>query len=129
MAIPEVTYAYYTGTYGGSAIEQEDWAGYEAKARSYLAQLDTLSKVTPYGDDGETAWKMALCSLAEQYQNFDIAANGAANGGTVQSASIGTVSVSYDTTRNGAVDLSIAGREAALLDAVRNYLHVYMGVG
>ena len=127
MALPEVTYAYYTGTYGGSAIEQGDWTGYEAKARSYLVKLGTRSSVTPYGDE-ETAWKMALCSLAEQYQNFDIAANGAASAGAVESASIGTVSVSYDLTRNGAVDLSIGGREASLLDAVRNYLHVYVGV-
>ena len=128
MALPEVTYAYYTDAYGGNAIEAEDWTGYEAKARSYLVKLDTLSRVTPYGDE-ETAWKMALCAVAEQYQNFDIAANGAASGGAVSSASIGTVSVSYDLTRNGAIDLSIGGREASLLDSVRTYLHVYAGVG
>ena len=129
MAVPEVAYSYYTGTYGGSAIASEDWAGYAAKAHAYLAKLDTLSKVTPYGGDEAEAWSMALCAVAEQYSNFDAAANAGGGAGLVDSASIGSVSVSYDATFGGAVDLTPAGREASLIDAVRTYLHVYMGVG
>lgn len=126
MALPEVTYAYYAGAYGGSAIAEEDWEGYAAKAAAYLAKLGALHKVTPYGDDADDAWRDALCAVAEQHQTIDVA-SGAASGGAVSSASIGSVSVSYDATFGGAVDLSPAGQARMLLDAATRYLHVYAG--
>lgn len=130
MAVPNADYTFYRETYGGSAIAEDEWDGYAAKSVAYLSRLDAMSVVTPYGDDGECAWSMAVCAVAEEYHNLDVAANGGADlpGASVSSASVGSVSVSYDPTFGGAIDLSPAGRERALHDAASLYLHVYLGL-
>ena len=128
MAIPNADYTFYSKVYGGSAIAEDEWKGYAAKAAAYLSRLDALGNVTPYGDDGERAWLMAACAVAEEYHNFDVAANGADSCGPVSSASVGSVSVSYDGTFLGAVDLSPAGRERSLHGAASDYLHIYLGL-
>ncbi len=125
MAEAAVTYEFYEESFGGSAISEDDWEGYASKAGAYLAKLEALCSVTPYAEKGR---EMALCAVAEQYQNFDVAA-GASGQGSVKGASIGSVSATYDATAGGAVDLSPAGQRKSLLDAAGLYLHVYAGVG
>lgn len=126
MAGAAVTYDFYEDSYGGTAIAEADWEGYAAKASAYLAKLEAICKVTPYEEKGR---EMALCAVAEQYQNIDVAAGASSGQGTVKGASIGSVSVSFDATAGGAIDLSPKGQRKMLLDAAREYLHVYAGVG
>lgn len=130
MVVPNADYTFYKEAYGGSVIAEDEWEGYASKAAAYLSRLGSLSVVTPYGDDEDQAWSMAACAVAEEYHNFDVAANGGAGmaGGPVSSASVGSVSVSYDSTFGGSIDLSPAGRERALRDAASQYLHVYLGI-
>lgn len=116
-------YSYYTDSYGGQAIEEPEWRGYAAKAAAYLTRLEALCKVTPYGD-AEDALAMAVCALADTYRGFDAAEQRAA----VASCSIGSVSTSYDATLGGSLDLSPAGRETALMQALSLYVHVFAGV-
>lgn len=118
---PNVEYDWYTGEYGGSAIGREEWPARSRAARAWLRRQCSLSRITPYGAD---SWPMAVCAVADAMAELDAAEKRAA----VSSASIGSVSTSYDATRGGAVDLSPAGRERALLDAAKAHLHVYAGV-
>lgn len=130
MAILNADYTFYKEVYGGSVIAEDKWVGYAAKAAAYLTQLDALSKVTPYGDDEEQAWSMAMCAVAEEYHNFDVAANMSSGESCapVSSASVGSVSVSYDSSFGGAIDLTPAGQKRALHRAAAQYLHVYAGL-
>lgn len=126
MAVAPVTYAFYTGSYGGTAIPSAEWAGYEARARARLERLGAVMRIAPAVNDGEA---MAVCAMAEEYHNFDVAANAGGPAGTPKSLSVGSVSVSYDATFGGAVDLTPAGQERALMRAAGAYLFVYRGVG
>ncbi len=120
-----VDYTYYKDTYGGTTIPEDEWSGYATRAESYLDRISVLSTVTPYGNDDDRAWSMALCAVAEEYCNFDVAANSA---GSVKSASVGSVSETFDATYGGAIDLSPNGQKRALHDAASNYLHIYVGI-
>jgi len=120
-----VTYDFYEDSYGGTAIAEDDWEGYAAKAAAYLAKIEAMCSVTPYAENGR---EMAQCAIAEQFQNFDVAA-GVSGQGTVKGASIGSVNVTYDATAGGAIDLSPKGQRKMLLEAAGLYLHVYAGVG
>lgn len=118
---PSVEYSWYADEYGGSAIGREEWPARSREARGYLRRLCSTARVTPYGAD---SWSMAVCAVADRMAELD----GAEARAAVSSASIGSVSTSYDATRGGALDLSPAGRERALLDAAKAHLHVYAGV-
>lgn len=130
MAILNADHTFYKEVYGGSVIAEDEWVGYVAKSAAYLTRLDELNKVTPYGDDEEKSWSMAMCAVAEEYHNFDVAANMSSSESCapVSSASIGSVSVSYDRSFGGAVDLTPTGQEHALHRAATQYLHVYAGL-
>lgn len=114
------TYAYYTDTYGGS-MPEDDWSRFVARADAAINRLESLHKVTQYDTQGRD---MALCAVAETLADIE-QAEAAAN---VSSVSVGSVSTSYDATRAGSIDLSPAARERAVLEAIRPYLHVCLGV-
>lgn len=118
---PSVEYVWYAEEYGGSAIGRDEWPARSRDARGYLRRLCSTARVTPYCAD---SWPMAVCAVADAMADLDAAERKAA----VSSASIGSVSTSWDATRGGSIDLSPAGRERALLDAAKNHLHVYAGV-
>lgn len=118
---PSVEYGFYAEEYGGSAIGREEWPARSREARGYLRRLCSTARVTPYGAD---SWPMAVCAVADAMADLDAAERKAA----VSSASIGSVSTSWDATRGGSIDLSPSGRERALLDAAKAHLHVYAGV-
>ena len=69
----------------------------------------------------------ALLAMAEALYSFDLLANG--QGGPVQSASIGSVSVSYSGPAGQSLDLSPRGREKELYRCASQYLDIYRGVG
>lgn len=116
-------YSFYVDTYGGRSIEGADWNGYAVRAAAYLTRLEALCTVTPYGN-GEDSVSLAVCAVADELHGFDKAERRA----SVSSASIGSVSTSYDATKGGSVDLSPQGRELAMLRAVSSYVHVFAGV-
>ena len=119
-----VTYAYYTDTYCGTAIEESDWDGYEARSRARLSMFYAQFKLTAYDGDFDTAASNAICAMAEQMQNFDLIANG---DGPIESASIGSVSVSNARALD-TIDVSEAGQERALLKCVQLYFNVFAGL-
>lgn len=122
----QVTYAYYTDTYCGSAIEQSDWNGYEARSRAQLSKFYAQFKLTAYDGDADAAEKNAICAMADKIQGFDLMANG--QGAGVSSASIGSVSVSYGSAYVDAQDLTDEGQEKSLLKCVQLYFNVFAGL-
>ena len=118
MSLP-VPYTYYTGTYGGTAIEEADWARLSQSASGHIDRFDAIAKVTPLGDAAECR-SMATCAMAEALQTWEEAATD----GGVRSEHIGSVSVSYSST----AELFPNGLRAGLIDAARPWLHVCLVV-
>lgn len=117
-------YDFYQNTYRGSVIPEEEWPGYEARAAAQLGQYRRIYQVTA---PRPRAADMAVCAMAEALRSFDLLANG--EGGPIQSASIGSVSVSYGGAAAQALDLSPRGQERELYRCASLYLDIYRGVG
>ena len=119
-----VDYTFYTGTYGGDAIPEDEWTSCERRAAAELARYKRIYEVTaPEG----TSESMAVCAMAEALHGFDLIVNG--DGGPAQSASIGSVSVGYGSAAQNAVDLSAKGQAQELYRCACLYLDIYRGVG
>ncbi len=117
-------YDFYRNVYHGSAVSDAEWAAYSARAVDQLARYKRVYTVTAPGPDSEA---MALCAMAEALYGFDLLANGEA--GPVQSAAIGSVSVSYGGAAAQAVDLSPKGQARELYRCASLYLEIYRGCG
>jgi hypothetical protein len=121
-------YDYYVGLYNGNSITEDEWPRYEQRARALLERYRRIYHVTaPDGVDPFDAESMAVCAMADADHDADLVINGEAGG--VQSASIGSVSVTYGGTTAQAVDVSPAGRARASYRAALMYLDIYRGVG
>lgn len=118
-----VDYAFYAQQYNGSAIEDNEWRYYEARAAEKLEQYKRAYKVT---EPAEQAEMKAVCAMADALHNFDVIANGS---GPVNSASIGSVSVSYGSKWAEAVDISPKGQAKELYRCALLYLDICRGVG
>ena len=119
-----VDYKFYKADYHGGAISETDWPACEARAAAQLSRYKWIYTVT---SPEEKAESMAVCAMAEAFHGFDLIANGA--GGPVQSASIGSVSVSYGTTGSQAVDITPKGQSRELYRCACLYLDIYRGCG
>lgn len=120
-----VEYRFYTGTFHGGSIPEAEWPSYEGASAAQLARYKRFYTVTePEGT--KDAESMAICAMADALYGFDLIANG--EGGSVQSASIGSVSVSYGSSGT-AVDISPKGRARELYRCACLYLDIYRGVG
>lgn len=119
-----VDFDFYRNVYHGSSIPAEEWPAYEGRASAQLARYQRIYTVTAPGPDSEA---MAVCAMAEALYSFDLLANG--EGGPVQSASIGSVSVSYGGGAAQAVDLTPKGQARELYRCASLYLDIYRGVG
>ena len=118
------SYDFYQNTYRGGSIPPEEWPGYAARAAAQLARYKRLCRVdTSRPRSGD----MAVCAMAEAFYSFDRLANG--EGGPIQSASIGSVSVSYSGPAGQSLDLSPRGREKELYRCASQYLDSYRGCG
>ena len=117
-------YDFYTGAYHGSAISAEEWPAYEGRAADQLARYRRIYTVTDPEPDSEA---MAVCAMADALQGFDLLASG--EGGPVQSASIGSVSVSYGSAMAQAVDLTPKGQARELYRCASLYLDIFRGAG
>lgn len=117
-----VDYGFYTDTYKGASIQPLDWDLFEKQAASQLDKYKRIYTVTAPEKHSEA---MAVCAMADALAYFTAAQNGAA--GAVNSASIGSVSVSYGSASG--VDLSPKGQERELYRCACQYLDIYRGVG
>lgn len=116
-----VTYEFYTKTFHGSSVTEAAWPALEREASAKLSQYKRKYTVTAPEEHSEA---MAVCAMAETLDYFEAAMSGT---GAVQSASIGSVSVSYGATSDK-VDLSPKGREKELYRCACLYLDIYRGV-
>lgn len=105
-----VDYKFYVNGYLGSAIPEKAFSGMAAQAAQVLSRFKQAYRVESSGQEAEN---MAVCAMAEslwQNKNKGLA-----------SASIGSVSVRYQTDRNA------LRRE--LYEKACIYLDIYRGVG
>ena len=116
-----VTYEFYTKTFHGSSIQETAWPALEREASAKLSQYKRRYTVIASDEASEA---MTVCAMAEALDFFEAALNGT---GAVQSASIGSVSVSYGNAAQN-LDLSPKGREKELYRCACLYLHIYRGV-
>lgn len=114
-----VDYAYYTDIYLGSSIPGCEFCSLAQRASAQLAKYKRMYTITSPGEESE---KMAICAMAEALYMIQMAQNGT---GTVSSASIGSVSVSYGSPQ--ALDLSSKGQARELYRAASTYLDIYRG--
>lgn len=90
-----VEYSYYTATFLGSKISEEDWPALEMRAARHIDRLtfnraaDIISDDTPAAS--VTAIKKAVCAVVEEL-NRQISAG---HGKEISSESVGGHSVSY----------------------------------
>ena len=121
-----VDYDFYVNVYRGSALSYQEWDLFSRRAAEKLHHYQRIYTVTAFAPQGEG---MAVCAMADAYAYFTAAQNG--DSGAVSSASIGSVSVSYQSGYGSSqvVDLSSRGQERELLRCARMYLDIYRGVG
>ena len=105
-------------------IPPEEREYYETLARDHLERYKRIYTVTAPSPDSEYR---AVRAMAEALYGFDLLANG--EGGPVQSASVGSVSVSYGAAASQTLDLSEKGRERELYRIACRYLDICRGVG
>lgn len=115
---------FYRNTYHGGTIPEGEWPQYEARAADQLGRYKRIYTVTAPGADSEA---MAVCAMAEALYGFNLLVNG--EGGPVQSASIGSVSVSYGGAAAQAVDLTPKGQARELYRCASLYLDIFRGAG
>jgi len=104
-----VDYEFYVNYYLGSAIPENAFSGVAARARHYLNKLRRIYRVESSGQEAE---KMAICAMAEVLW--------AGRSKNVSAATVGSVSVRYDT------DKTALQRE--LYEQASVYLDIYRGV-
>lgn len=117
-------YEYYTGTYIGSALTEEEFTRAATRASSFLDYF-TRNRAKAYTGD---ELKMCCCALAEQYQIIESAQAQSMSGGELQSQTVGSWSKSY---RSG-TETAAAAREALAGIATRYLAHtglLYRGGG
>ena len=117
-----VDYVFYTGNYLGGSIPKDEFPVFEKRAES---QLDRYKRIYTVNAPKEDSEGMAICAIADALYYFDQAQNGCGSG-SVASASIGSVSVSYSGTSN-TVDLSAKGQAAELYRCASLHLDIYRG--
>lgn len=117
-----VDFDFYLNEYKGSSIPAEEWPAYERRSAEQLERYKRIYTVAAPKPDSEDR---AVCAMAEALYGFDLIANGEA--GPVQSASIGSVSVSYGGAQTA--DVSPAEQARELYRWACLYLDIYRGAG
>lgn len=117
-------YEYYTSTYIGGALTEEEFVRAATRASSFLDYF-TRGKAKDYTGD---ELKMCCCALAEQYQIIENAQAQSVSGDELQSQTVGSWSKTY---RSG-TETAEAAREALAGIATRYLAHtglLYRGGG
>ena len=115
-----VDFEFYQTTYGGTSLTTEEWSIFGKRAAEQLVRYRRICTVTAPDENAEA---MAVCAMADALAYFCAVQN---SSGSVASASIGSVSVSYGAQT---VDCSPRAQERELLRCARLYLDIYRGVG
>ena len=118
-------YEFYRSRYNGGSIPDDEWADYETRAMAQLNRYKRIYTVAVPQHEPD-AEKLAVCAMADAMHSFDLIANG--EGGTVQSASIGSVSTSFGGNGSNAADVSPSGQAKELYRCACMYLDIYRGV-
>lgn len=123
-------YEYYTVTYLGTAIQEAVFSRLALRASVFL---DYYTQGRAAQNSELDALKMACCAVAEQYQTIEtaralaqksLAASLSANGGEVQSQSVGSWSKTYRSAGDSAAQAtaSASAAQASLAEAANQYL-------
>ena len=112
-------YAFYTGTYMGDSIPEDDFPRLAARSGEQLARYKRIYTVTATEPDSEDK---AICAMADAMYYFEEVLNG----GLTTSSSIGSVSSSQQI--QGA-DISTKAQSKELYRCASLYLDIYRGVG
>ena len=107
-----VDYDFYINTYLGSAIDEKSFPAAAARAAAGLEGYERRCRVQCPGPDSR---RLAVCAMAEVIHQYGVSR-------FVDSASIGSVSVRYNS--RGGREL-----ERALLQKAGIYLDILRGVG
>ena len=107
-------FEFYVNQYVGSTIPEEAFPGMAARAQDALARMRRIYRVEPATENGE---EMALCAMA------DALYAASKRGAGVSAASVGSVSVRYESDDASAQEL-----ERQLYNCARRYLDIYRGV-
>lgn len=118
-----IDYGFYAANYMGDSISEQDFHRLAKRAGDQLARYKRIYEVTAPDEDAES---MAICAMSDTLAYFEAVQNGA--GGSVSSASIGSVSVSYAGAGN-TVDTSQAAQERELYRCACMYLDICRGCG
>ena len=108
-------YAFYTDVYLGNRIPEKAFSGMAQRAGEILARFQRIYQVTVPGED---SLRMAICAMAESLYAH------AKHQGSVTSASVGEVSVHYESGERAEKQLR---RE--LYEKASIYLDISRGVG
>ena len=106
-----VDYDFYINTYLGSAVDEKNFPAAAARAAAVLEGYERHCRVQCPGPDSR---RLAVCAMAEVIHRYGV-------GRFVDSASIGSVSVKYNS--RGSRDL-----ERELMRAAGIYLDILRGV-
>lgn len=120
-----VPYDFYSERYHGSSVPPEEWTGYAARGAEQIARYKRVYTVS-VPDDAPDGEERAVCAIAEALYGFDLLSSG--EGSPIQSAAIGSVSVSYGGAAAQMVDLSQKGQEKELYRCACRYLDIFRGV-
>ena len=122
-------YEYYTTTYLGTAIKEDDFPRMALRASSFL---DYYTQGRAAQNSDLDALKMACCAIAEQYQSIDTAqalaqkslSASLESDGELQSQTVGSWSKTYRSGRDSAQQAlsSVQIAQAALGAIVQQYL-------
>ena len=115
--------SFYWNRYHGQVLYELNEAEKKLYITQAIAKLEQYKRTYTVTAPDDYAEDMAICAMADALFYFANALNGTAN---VSSASIGSVSVSYNVPK--AVDLSPKAQEKELFRCASQYLEIYRGV-
>ena len=111
-------YEFYASVYMGDSIPENEFPRLAKRAGEQLSRYKRIYTVSAPDENAEA---MAVCAMADAFYAFDAVANG----GNVQSASIGSVSTSYGSAPS--IDISPKGQAKELYRCACLYLDIYRG--
>ena len=111
-------YEFYASVYMGDSIPENEFPRPAKRAGEHLSRYKRIYTVSAPDENAEA---MAVCAMADAFYAFD----SVANGGNVQSASIGSVSASYGSEPS--IDISQKGQAKELYRCACLYLDIYRG--
>ena len=121
-------YSYYTDSYGGRALSEDEFPEYAERASDFLNYITRKRLVDNLPSDQTDLGriKRACCAVAEKMKAIDKRKeelSGSASGGVLKSMSSGRESVSFELSE---IDRGIVGGEKELNRYLYNIAKVYL---